>query len=147
MMRVLAHQPFTVVFAVLTGLLAAPLLSIATTSMLGLYDAAFPVATMRGEFIKADQSEVVIRISGIKHRACTYLRLQALVRDASGNYSDAHIHRIDITESGGTKAPGSYYLGEWRIWPRGQAVAVVVNSNHLCGTRLVVTKIAEVDLQ
>lgn len=147
MMRVLMRQPFTVVFAVLAGLLAAPLLSMGVNGMLGLYDKAFPVVTMHGDLVKADPSEVVIRISGIKHRACTYLRLQALVRDAHGSMSDAYIQRSDQAENGDTKAPGRYYLGEWRIWPRGQAVAVLVNSNHLCGDRLVVTQIAEVALQ
>jgi hypothetical protein len=142
----LKRQPFTVIFAVLLGLVVAPMITIGTHGILGLYDSAFPVVTMQGELVKADANEVVIRISGVKHRPCTYLRVQALGRDLYGNLSDANMQRADSIENGDTKAPGKYFIGEWRIWPRGEAVAVIVNSNHLCGNRLVITKIAEVVL-
>jgi hypothetical protein len=145
-MRRVIHQPFTVAFAVLVGIIAAPVFSVSMKSMSNLYDSAFPVVRMTGELVYADPSEIRIRISGTKLRACTYLRLQAMIADKRGEWSDANIQRTDIHENGDTKPPGNYYIGEWRIWPRANAVSVIVNANHLCGDRLVVTRIAEVTL-
>ena len=52
MMRVLLRQPFTVVFAVVLGLVAAPLLSIGMHALGEMYDAVFPVVRMRGELVR-----------------------------------------------------------------------------------------------
>jgi len=145
MMR-LVRQPFTVLFAVIFGLLIAPLVTIGMHGLASIYDDAFPVVSMHGELVYADKDEVLIRISGVKHRSCQYLRVQAMVRSANGDMSDAYIQRADIRENGDSKPPGNYYLGEWRIWPRSNAVEVVVNANHLCGDRLVITQIAKVPL-
>jgi hypothetical protein len=141
-----AKQPFTLAFAVILGLVLAPLASLAWHATLTLYDSSFPVVDMHGEVLRADQYEAVVRIRGRKIRNCTYLRVQALTQDESGALQDAYIQRVDMGENGDTKMPGNYYLGDWRIWPRGEAVVVIVNVNHLCGDRLVTTRIVEVKL-
>lgn len=142
----LTRQPFTMIFAVILGLLLAPMVSFGWDATIQLYDRAFPPVSMKGEVLRADQYEAVVRIRGQKLRKCTYLRLQALTQDRNGELLDAYIQRIDMVENGDTKAPGNYFFGDWRIFPRSNAVAVIVDANHLCGDRIVVTRVVEVNL-
>jgi hypothetical protein len=141
----LRRQPFTIVFAVILGLLVAPAAAIAWHSALSLYDRAFPVVDMSGEVLRVNTEEAVIRIKGKKLRACTYLRVQALMRDDRGDMIDVYIQRVDMAENSDTKPIGSYHLGNWRVWPRNGATGAVINVNHLCGDRLITTKIADVE--
>ena len=111
-----------------------------------MFDDRFPVVDMDGTLIAAAAEEVTITIGGTKNRDCEYLRLQAYTVNANGTLGDASVARIDRFERGDTKPTGKYSIGSWRIWPRGDAVRVIVYANHLCGTRVVQTKIADVAL-
>jgi hypothetical protein len=140
------RMPWSALVGVLIGVFAAPVVTSGALGLTSLYDKAWPVLKMHGELVSASRDEVVIKIRGVKHRSCQYIRLQAMVMLPSGEMTDANIQRISMPENGDTKDPGVYYLGEWRIWPRQGATAVVVNANHLCGDRLIVTRIAEVNV-
>ena len=111
-----------------------------------MFDDRFPVVEMSGALISATDGEVILSIGGTKNRDCEYLRLQAYTVNANGTLGDASVSRIDRFERGDTKPKGRYSIGSWRIWPRGDAVRVIVYANHLCGARVVQTKIAEVAL-
>jgi hypothetical protein len=114
------------------------------------YDIDNPIVTMRGVLVESNTEEVLVHMAGTKSAArsdkCTYVRVQAYTRDADGLMRDAYIKRVDMAEDGHTKPPGDFDIGVWRIWPRGDAVAVLVFALHDCGGRQVRTKIAEVTL-
>jgi hypothetical protein len=124
----------------------APVGMAALDQLQDMYDSAFPVVDMKGKLISFSDDEAVVSIVGRKNRACNYVRIQAYSLDADGNMSDAFIARTDLPESGETKPRGSYTIGTWRIWPLPQSHGVVVYVNHLCGSRIVLTKIAEIPL-
>lgn len=138
-------------------LLGAALAPVVLSSVNGLlsdmrhaYDLANPVVEMQGVLVKEDVDAVLIHMAGTKSpkRAgeCAYIRVQAYTRALDGVLRDAYIRRVDMPEDGHTKPAGAFDIGVWRIWPKGEAVAVLVFALHDCGGRQVRTKIAEVSL-
>ena len=146
MIRFVRSQLVFITLGVLAGLFIAPAVVLSWHGLQTMYDRAFPVVEMVGQVEHADRQEIVISIIGDKNRTCEYVRVQAFVRDPTGQLRDAYMERIDRRPTNATKLPGTYYAGTWRIWPRGDAVGAVVDIHHLCGDRLVVTRIADVQL-
>lgn len=147
MMRHVRDQRWTVLSAVLVGVLMAPLGQGWWAAALEYYDEIRPVVVMRGEMISGDATEMRLSISGQQLRQCTYLRVQAFGRDAAGRLADAYIRRDDMDERGETKPVGAFALGVWRVWPLDGAVGAVVYVQHDCNGRLVLTKIVDISLR
>jgi hypothetical protein len=137
------HQPFTVTFAVLLGLLLAPLIGIVHDSLQDAWDKAFPVVRINAKIVSASSEEVIISMYGAKERDCTFLRVQAFVRMNDRELADVNIRRVDVVENGDTKKLGNYFMGTWRVWPIDGAKGVVIDVNHLCGNHIVVTRVAD----
>ena len=63
------------------GVLVGLLLSfVVPTQVLSLYDALFPVVTLKAEVVQKMPSEIVVRLSGQKNRDCRYLGIDAFSR-------------------------------------------------------------------
>jgi hypothetical protein len=142
--RTITSQPITAAVGLVAGLLIG-YVSLPSFSWVGeLYDEAHPVLSLNARVDYADDAEIVLRAEGRKLRACQYVRLQAYTVDRHGTLSDAQIQRIDQHEDRDAKPLGTFDFGRWRIWPRGDAVAVQVFSQHLCSGRMTVTKVIDV---
>ena len=132
---------------VLCGLLVSPVGVAALTAGMAYYDEARPVVRMSGQLVVADGEQVVLRIGGEKLRACQYLSIAGYWRMRDGTLRDANERRVDQEQQGDTKPPGRYDIGEWRLWPRESgAVAAVCYASHNCNGRLIVSKIADVEI-
>jgi hypothetical protein len=140
-------MPFTVLLGFALGGLLAPLgMSLLNEAYL-VYDGMFPVIKTEGRLLSAGNNEAVIAIVGEKLRPCTYVRIQAYSVGRDNNLEDAFIARVDSPESGETRPIGTYTFGAWRVWPLPDSKGIVVYVNHLCGSRLVLTKIADISLE
>ena len=140
--RIAFDMPLTIIFGLALGGLLVPFGNLIGDELSELYDDAFPVVEMSTTLVVAANGEAVIAMSGKKNRDCTYVGIRAYSLDRDGNMSDAHITRTDgITESG-TRPVGSFIVGTWRIWPIPDSSGISVYANHLCGSRMVLTKIA-----
>jgi hypothetical protein len=146
MNSLITKQPFTVMFAVLLGLLLAPLVSVVRDAAVGAYDRSFPVVRVSAKLVSKSADEIVISMHGTKERDCTFLRVQAYARFNGRELVDVNIRRIDVVENGDTKALGGYFLGTWRLWPTAYAKGVIVDVNHLCNDHVVVTRVADLSL-
>lgn len=146
MIRHLNSMRWTVLFGLVLGALLSPVWQTAWSSALERYDAQFPIVTMTGRLSHQDAESVWITIQGHKLRMCTYVRMQGYTRDRIGMLSDVYTRREDVPERGETKPIGSYSIGTWRMWPKGEAAAVLMYVLHDCDGRVVLTKIAEVVL-
>lgn len=146
MIHILNEMRWTVLIAATVGFAMAPLGTAWWDAMLSQYDKSNPIVTMTGKLVRQDADNVWITVGGEKLRTCTYIRVQAYTRHTSGMLSDAFARRENIPERGETKPLGTYSIGTWRIWPRGDAEAVLMYVLHDCDGRVVITKIAEVTL-
>lgn len=61
--------------------------------------------------------------------------------------TDTFIVRTDIPESRDTKPRGTFDVGTWRVWPLPDSKGIAVYLNHMCGSRLVITQIADIPLK
>lgn len=106
------------------------------------------VVTMSGRLVAADNDAVRVSMWGEKHLDCTYVGMQGFFGSASsGKLRDAMIRRIDMAEVGATKPPGAHYdIGVWELRPRNGATRALVYVQHTCGSRLITTKIADVEV-
>lgn len=130
--------PWTVAFVgVLYGGLAP---------LLPFYDAVRPVVVMQGEVVSREADSVIVHIWGKKQRECRYIMLQSFSHADNGMRHDTLITRIDMPSEGKTKPLGSYDIGNWRVRPVTGASAVSIYAQHECDARVVLTKIAEVQL-
>jgi phosphoribosyl-AMP cyclohydrolase len=142
----LRDMRWTVLLAAMAGFFMAPLGDSWWRHVLDGYDERNPVVRMSGTLVKQDAESVWIEVVGEKLRACRYIRLQPYTRQKSGVLTDAYARRDGVPERGDTKPPGVYSIGTWRVWPRGEAVAVLMYVLHDCDGRVVTTKVAEVDV-
>lgn len=148
------HMRWSVVGSIILGAAIAPIAFNTVNGVVENYheanDRQNPVVSMRGVLVRMDDESVFIHMAGTKSESraheCSYIRVLAYTRAAEGTMRDAYIRRVDMPEDGHTKPAGNFDIGVWRIWPRGDAVAVVVYALHQCGSRQVRTKIAEVAL-
>lgn len=144
MIKHLNSMRWTVLFGLVLGAMLSPVWHTAWSSALHRYDDTFPIVKMTGRLSRQDDESVWVSIQGQKLRMCTYVRVQGYARDSIGMLSDVYTKREDVPERGDTKPVGSYSMGTWRMWPKGQAVAVLMFVLHDCDGRVVLTKVAEV---
>lgn len=141
------RYPGAAVAGLLAGLvLLVPMAQSVSQQALLTWDRLNPVVSMSGMLVQSSADEVVLSISGVKHRDCQYLRITAYTEWADGSMRDAYISRIDMPEKGETKPKGNFHIGSWRVWPRAGGVRVLAYVHHLCGSRMVTTKVADVPL-
>lgn len=145
MIAAAVQQRWSILFGLAIGLVLS-LSAFSTDSLLKGYDELYPVVDMRGELVESSPDSVFIRVTGKKNRACEYVALQAYYRSADGTMRDAYRERIGVGETRSTKPVGYFDIGVWRVWPRRDAVAVLMYTTHECSGRVVVTKVAEVML-
>ena len=145
-MKRLLDVKWTVLLSAFLGFWLAPVGQVWWDSVLTSYDEARPVVEMQGVLVRQDAESVWVSISGKKLRQCTYIRLSAYGRNKAGVLVDAYARREDQPETGQTKPTGLFHIGLWRVWPKGDATAILVFSQHDCSGRIVLTKIAEVVL-
>lgn len=139
-------MPFTIIFGLSLGGLLVPFGGAAFEWFSQQYDRMFPVVDMTGTLISQGDNEAVIAIGGRKLRECSYVRIQAYSVGADGNMTDTFISRTDIPESGATKPQGNFQIGTWRVWPLPNSRGITIYVSHLCSSRVVLTKIAELPL-
>lgn len=142
-MTFLRDMRYSIIAAAVAGTIFG--LLVPATAMWPVYDRLFPVVEMRGQLVRFDADAAVVHITGRKLRDCKYIRIQAYTEAAEGRLRDIYIRRVDIPETGGTKATGNYDIGYWAVRPVDVAhddVRVFVQ--HECSGRTVLTKIAEI---
>lgn len=142
--RATFNMPFTIVIGLSLGGLLVPLGTSLYDWLADRYDGAFPVVEMHGKLLSHGDNEAVIALGGRKLRDCSYIRIQAYSVGADGNMSDTFIARTDIPEHGGTRPIGEFQIGTWRVWPLPNSRGITVYINHLCGSRIVLTKVADI---
>lgn len=139
-------MPFTIALGLALGGFLVPIGSLLSDLVAEQYDTTFPVVDMQGTLISSSDGEAVIAMSGRKNRDCTYVGIRAYSLGRDGNLSDAYITRVDLPAGGATRPTGSFIVGTWRVWPLPDSRGVTVYSTHLCGSRIVLTKMADVAL-
>jgi len=132
---------------VVFGLLVVPLSVIIYNSIQDLYERAFPVVVGSGVLVSQTKEEIVVHLKEDKRRDCKFMRINAYGIDADKQLELLNIDRVDGPPIGATHPVGDIDLGAWRIWPSNDAVQVMINVQHLCGARIVVTTIANVALK
>jgi hypothetical protein len=147
-MRLLSRMPFLIGTMVIVGAFLGGAVVPAVHGLIEAFDAANPVLVVRARVVSVSTEDVVVSLAGEKRRDCQYIGLQAYTRQRGIDaLTDAYIRRLDIPETGVTRPIGSFRsFGEWRIWPRGNASVVLVYANHGCSGRLVISKVAEIQL-
>ena len=68
----------------------------------------------------------------------------AVSEEKDGDLIDAYKERIGRIEDGSNKQVGKHDLGNWLVWPVGDADKVVMTVMHDCQGRLIAAQIAEV---
>lgn len=139
-------MPFTIVLGLSLGAVLVPAGTYFADAIAAQYDETFPVVEIRGTLVSVADGEAVISMSGKKNRECTYIGIRAYSLGKDGNLSDAFIARTDTPINGNTRPVGSFVIGTWRVWPLPDSRGITVYANHLCGSRIVLTKIADVAL-
>ena len=107
------------------------------------YDDTHPVVIMTGTLVARTGSSATIHIKGEKLRQCRFVSLHAYT-EKDGDLIDAYKERIGRIEDGSSKHVGKHDLGNWLIWPIGDADKVVMTVMHDCQGRLIAAQIAEV---
>jgi hypothetical protein len=146
--RRVLDMKYTFLFSVLTVYILAT--SGATLNLLNLYDHFFPVVRMEGRIVSKDPSgSVLVHVWGEKLRDCQFIQIDSYSLSRTGILRDANEERAeDLPADGGTKPPGVYDLGVWRIYPVvAGSTRVQMFVEHSCNGRLVYTNIADVSLQ
>lgn len=144
MIRAMREMRWTIVSTLLLGIFLS---SSATDYVLSLYrtwyDDTHPVVVMSGTLVSRTGSSATIHIKGVKLRACRFVSLHAYT-EFDGELIDAYKERIGRLEDGSTKQVGMHDLGNWLIWPIGNADKIVMTVMHDCQGRLIAAQIAEV---
>lgn len=143
--RSIIDMRWTAIIAFAIGVWMAPAGQAMWNAGMDYYDESYPVLNMTGRLERQDDNNVWIRVSGEKLRECSYIRVQAYTRN-KGVLTDAFHMRDDRPETGHTKPLGTYSIGMWRIWPKGDADTVLMYVQSACDGRLVMTLVAEVSL-
>ena len=107
------------------------------------YDDTHPVVIMTGTMVSRTGSSATIHIKGEKLRQCRFVSLHAYT-EKDGDLIDVYKERIGRIEDGSNKQVGRHDLGNWLIWPIGDADKIVMTVMHDCQGRLIAAQIAEV---
>ena len=132
---------------VLFGLIAVPLGMLFYESLQDLYERAFPVVVGVGVLEVQTKEELVVHLTANKRRDCKFMRVNAYGIDLAGQLELLNLVRVDGPPAGATHPVGNLDLGHWKIWPTSDAVRVMVNVQHLCGSRIVVTTLSNLPLK
>lgn len=145
MMKQIREMRWTILLAITVAFaavqIAVPLLLEARQARID----AQPVVVMQGKIVARDVNSVTLHLWGEKLRACTYIGINAYTRH-DGVMKDAFTKRVDVPHTAATKPLGRFDVGNWLVWPIDGAGRVLLYVQHDCNGRVVVTKIAEVDL-
>jgi len=128
---------WTIVFSVMLGI------GLSWLTPMSWIDAVFPVVTMKSEVMAKTPTEVVVRLSGTKHRDCKYEGIDAFSKHG-GMVRDLNMERVDMPDDGMTKPKGHYDFGLWRIWPTANTKLVTIYVRYDCDGRDVFVIAAEV---
>jgi len=109
------------------------------------FDSIFPVVSMNAEVVAKSYDEVVLKLSGTKHRDCKYISIDAFSRHGD-LLRDLDMVRVDRPAEGGTKPKGSFDFGVWKIWPTNDTKMVTVYVRYDCSGRDVFVNVAEVQI-
>jgi len=123
--------------------LAWPVLS---DALWDAYDAARPVVSAQVTTVTRGADEAMVGLRVVKHRDCERLGIYAYSYQRDGMSRRLNIQRPNVVDLGYVPA-GSTIVGEWRIWPTGDAISVSVHMTHQCAGRVVVTHLANVNLR
>ena len=142
--RWMISAPIAVLLGVLIGLLAAPGGG-GFDWAYAAYDRLYPVLSMQADIVSSKPGEVLIALTGTKNRACDYIGINSFAEEG-GRLVDVNEERVDIRADGGTKPPGSFSFGTWRVWPVFGATRLVMATTHSCANRLVTTRVIDLPL-
>lgn len=108
--------------------------------VLGVYDRAYPVVTMRATTMRLEDGRFGITMSGTKHRDCELQSVWAYDVSPIGSRVRLAAARMDGAELA-THPPGKFSSGvPWIITPP-PAGTLEIWLSHLCGTRKVLTQL------
>lgn len=144
--RMTFNMPLTIIVGIGLGAMLVPIGASFAEWTAEQYDKAFPVVVMTGTLLSLSDNEAMISLQGRKLRKCAYIRTRAYAMDGDGDMHDTYIARADMPETGETRPVGAFQSGIWRVWPLPNSRSIVVYMNHLCGSRIVVTHGADIDL-
>lgn len=106
-----------------------------------------PVVVMQGMLIDRKNDTAQLHVWGKKIRQCKFLDIAGYTVK-NGVMKDTRTVRVDLAEDASTKPLGTFDLGQWLIFPIGDADAVEMHVTHSCGPGDIrVTKIADVSLK
>lgn len=145
MMRGLRELRLTILLAIAVTLIVSQTLVPIILDLRQAYINAAPVVAVQGELINRGSNSATLHLWGEKLRACTYVKVNAYTLH-DGMMVDASTIRIDAPDNHATRPLGPFDMGEWRVWPVAGASKILIFVQHDCNGRVVITKIAEVDL-
>jgi hypothetical protein len=141
LMRWPARAPLAAIIAALVGIFA------------GLWGAEFasaiedrlrPVSVARAADVQRVGEEIRFRLLVTRQRqGCRLVSAYAYAVTPEGFALRANADRIDHTLPRDIPAGVEVDTGLWRVWPVAGARVMVVYTHHLCGDRLVSTKLVE----
>ncbi len=141
------HSPYSMLAGVVLGLVVGLSNDSIEDWVLAQYDTLFPVVTTNVTVVLATHDEILLSISGTKHRACAISRPpHAEGRTSGGTPVEMSIERLDKKETLSMRPIGPFAAGLWRLWPRGNAASAQVYLTYDCRGRVVVAKYADVTL-
>lgn len=138
---------WTLLAAVISGVLVAPIGQTWWHSLLSYYDDAKPVISLYAAVLQRGPDSLVLHLTAQKHRDCRYIRFQAFMQLPNGEMDDIGLLRVDQPEEGRTKPVGKLDLGEWKVWPVNFNRPLLIYGQYWCGDRLVTSKALEFDLR
>lgn len=143
----LLRSPYSILAGTVLGLLVGLSNDSVEDWAFDRYDKFFPAVTTDVKVILATQDEILLLISGVKHRECILSRPpHAEGRTSGGTPVEMSIERLDKKETFSTRPIGPFAAGLWRLWPRGNAASAQIYLTYACGKRVVVAKFADVTL-
>lgn len=133
--RVLRENQWTLALSCIVGLVVAFILFYIR-----------PVVEMQGQLVTRTSDSATLHVWGKKVRECKFLDIAGYAVKESV-MTDAKAVKLGIPEDGSTKPMGTFDLGQWLVFPTGDADSVQMFVTHSCAPGDIrVTKIADVKL-
>ena len=138
---------WTVILSIIAGLVIAGVFTPMVAWVQEQYDVLNPVVEMHADVVRADSESITVALSGRKLRMCQYVRMQAYMREESGEMIDSQIVRLDRSVDSATRPIGSFDFGVWRIWPvHDDATTADIYAQYVCNGRMVMVRAATVPI-
>lgn len=134
---------WTLALALVVGALLSPYI---WETVHTLYDKQNPVVNFNGTLLSRSDTEAVIRITGVKLRACVFVpgSTQAYSRIKGVLYS---LEEEKLSPVAGSRPVGAADVGVWKVRPvLAGPQTILMFTQHDCDGRMVVSKIAEIEL-